>query len=1376
MLLYFYIFICFAVVSGQQFTRPNFLVIVTDDQDYMLNSTHPAYMPMLNQYIVEPGLQLRNFLISTAACCPSRTILMTGRYTHNNNVTSNIEPHGSFWKFISQRLDDDYLPVWLQKAGYRTMHVGKFLNAMDPTDPRFRCPQGWDTWDALVEPYTYLYNRPGFSTNCGPVEVLEDQYSTDVVSDKADKYIREAVAAGMANGGTNYQPFYLQVTPIAPHTQCDFVNNAGGCVFPVPAARHKQLFPDALLPMNPNFNVPPPPELGLANEMMKSSSGVQKHYLARLRTLRAVDEMIGRLVNTLSSLGQLSNTYIIFTSDNGFQLGNHAQSSGKQFHWEEVVRVPFYIRGPGIPSGYVTDWQGNMVDIPATVMDLSGAGVPDVADGEAIPFKDLLPSFAYPYSTQTAAMKGRRRLSGSSSSCSKSGGSSDRGLLYVESGFEGPDLLDHKSDLDPHLDEQANSGRRHLAQQATTYSRGLREMMPIEMWGHAWDRRITMKDYRAVRICTGLLAFGSLQDYRSALPNGTFGWADTFYGSIGRPFAGPGLNGGINAYDNSFVDDNSTDDYVPDLRRRRLLGVADGIPVVIPGALLDNPNPDRNTPALNPRAAMMEAAREAHVREIIDAVSKQINAISTWAAPAAPLSAAMAALTAKLPARQYMLRLMFSYGDVLDTDTWPKQLDSTCVYLTAATGSESCTANVATTYLAVNGLSSMFDAVLVRGAAIPAKDFSAAISDFAHDPSLYLPLPYRTLYNITAMSAINCGIASGSDMAAACNAATPPTAPDVASSTRGVRHRFLLQNPAAVVGSPDDLPPAAPPSPPAAPPSPPGAPSDPTPAQPPPMPRPPRPPPRPPRPPRPSPPPRPPPQPPRPPSNPPKLPSPPKPPNPPNLPPPAPPPPLSRVVKMSLSYRVPFNLDRFGPQVDSTCLFLRIYASAMLCSTGKIPTGASLSADGLSSWMLLTLVQAPYVSVAVFESTVYDLQKNTTYYFGDLYRKVYDINNITIILMTPPPPPSPPPSPPSPPSPPPAPPFPSPPLPRPPPPPSPPPPSPYPPVPLPPPPRRPPSPPPPVVSPPPPSHSPPPYTGRPSPQKQPSPKPSGYPPSPFIAVVTSDDPPAPPTSPLPPSSPPYPPSSPPTPPSPPPPLRSPPFPFPPPPPSPPPPSPHPPSPPPPSPPPPSPPPPSPLPPSPPPPSPPPPPRPPPRPPSPLPSPPPYPPPMPPSPPPPSPPPPPPRPPSPKPPSPLPPSPPPPPPPSPQPPLPPSPNPPSPEPPSPPPPSPQPPSPPPPLPPSPPPPSPQPPRPPLVLEFTLSFTYRDNIDVGRWYTQQDSTCLFVRIATRAASCASQGLYFADYGVASMFKIVLTQGPGISAEDFEKEVRPVWCDLV
>ncbi|GLC56584.1 hypothetical protein PLESTB_001123600 [Pleodorina starrii] len=825
--------------------------MLPDDQDYMFNSTHPAYMPALNQHIVEQGLQLRNFLISTAACCPSRTILMTGRYTHNNNVTSNIEPHGSFWKFMSQKLDEDYLPTWLQRAGYRTMHVGKFLNAMDPTDPRFRCPKGWDTWDALVEPYTYIYNTPAFSRNCGPVQVMDKSYSTDVISDKADQYIREAVAAGMAKGAANYRPFYLQVTPIAPHTQCDSVNSQGKCAFPVPARRHRYLFSDALLPMSPNFNIPPPPELGIRDELNGSTAGVQKHYVARLQALKAVDEMIDRLVSTLSSLGQLSNTYLIFTSDNGFQLGNHAQSSGKQFHWEEVVRVPFYIRGPGIPSGYVSDWQGNMVDIAATVMELSGAGVPDIADGTPIPLRALLPSFAYPYTLPkkgaSSVKGGQRQLLTSSSSSNNnnksdsngdssdsSGGSGSRrrlggsshGILFVESGFEGPtDVLGHNDPDSNGDDGAAATWRRRLTQAADSYNRGMREMMPIEMWGHAWDKRITMKDYRAVRICTNVLAFGTEAEYRSALINGTLGWGDTFYGSTSRAFAGPGLNGGINAYDNAFVDDNSTDESVPNARHRRLRGSAAGGPVDSGGSVAAVPNGANGGSVAAGSAdqhaaygqhadastAAIAARTEAHVMRVIAAVRARVVAALRRSERAAGVKEKQgnrgvtagggAAVGGVSTAVLHMLRLTFVYSQPLHADRWSGQLASTCVYLTAATGSDSCSPSPATTSLATDGLSSVLDAVLVRGAVMPLKDFGAAIADLARDPDQFLPLPYRNLYGIASVTAVYCGVAAaggGTAAAATCDHATGTTTSDADSSAAAihhddVRHRFLLQ-------------------------------------------------------------------------------------------------------------------------------------------------------------------------------------------------------------------------------------------------------------------------------------------------------------------------------------------------------------------------------------------------------------------------------------------------------------------------------------------------------------------------------------------------------------------------------------------------------
>ncbi|KAG2448697.1 hypothetical protein HYH02_006053 [Chlamydomonas schloesseri] len=847
-------------------TRPNIIVIVTDDQDYMLNSTHREFMPQLNRHLADSGLQLRNFLISTAACCPSRSILMTGRYTHNNNVTSNIEPHGSFWKFMEQDLDADYLPVWLQRAGYRTMHVGKFLNAMDPTDSRFRCPRGWSTWDALVEPYVYMYYTPAFSTNCGPTQVLENQYSTDVISDKVDAYIRQAVAAGAAatpaadGSSSGGQPFYLQITPIAPHTQCDYINARGTCVFPIPAERHRTMFSTAVLPMNPNFNVAPPPELGLVNEMT-TDSGVQKHFLARVRSLAAVDEMVGRMVNTLTELGVLDNTYILYTSDNGFQLGNHAQKQGKQFHWEEITRVPFYMRGPGIPPGLVSDWQGNMVDIAATVMALTGAGVPALADGSPIPLPDILPNgFSRPYNTAppaaapppsppaAAAGAGRRLLR--AAGAAGGAGLGPGALTYVESGFEGPDLWVGEQELEAagegvgQLEWELGAGgggQRRLAQAASSgaYNRGMRDAVPIEMWGHAWDRRITMKDYRAVRICTSHLAFGGSQDYIRALPNATLGWGDTFFGSSARAYAGPGLNGGISSYAYTPPPDDGSlsGEILPAHRRRsaRQVGAAEAAGEeqewgAGQGRAGEEEEEDQEEDAAR---LARELDIELHVKGIIESVRRRLRAAgggSTGTSGGVSGAAAIAP-------QAHRLRLAFSYEQPVGAQAWQEHLEATCAYVAAATGAGTCTprhagssggegaeaaAGGGSSYLADDGLSSVLELELLQPAAgLPAADFASAVADVAARPYEFLPLPYRTHNHVASITARHSSSSSSSSGGAARAAAVQEDAAAAASGAAataiGQHRRALLeaggQSPPSPAGTGGDVAARPPPQP-----------------------------------------------------------------------------------------------------------------------------------------------------------------------------------------------------------------------------------------------------------------------------------------------------------------------------------------------------------------------------------------------------------------------------------------------------------------------------------------------------------------------------------------------------------------------------------
>ncbi|KAG2497999.1 hypothetical protein HYH03_004258 [Edaphochlamys debaryana] len=443
--------------------KPNFLIIMTDDQDQLLNSTHRAYMPLLNSLIADEGLQLRNFAISTSTCCPSRTSLLTGLFTHNHDITSNLGPYGGYSKFQQLNLDvrDTWLPTQLQSAGYSTYLVGKFLNEFD-AGPGQRCPRGFDVLDALVEPYIYTYWGPAFSKNCGPLEQFGfNDYSTDLIRDKTLQYIREAA--------TKDQPFFMQVAPIAPHVRCNGHNqedSGKSCDNPLPATRHKKRFQDIPLPSSANLFQPLPEEFRsrLIDNDWQLAEGERKEtklsgtYRMRQRSLLAVDEMLGDIVNELYAQNMLDDTYIIYTSDNGYHLGNHDSNQGKVFPWEEDIRVPFFIRGPGIPRGVVSDYQTTMVDVPATVLALAGAEVPGSWDGYPIPFHRIMPDTYTP------------RLSAAPYDFSVPGAS-------------GPYI---------------------------------RDAQPIEMWIYKPGAACNMLNYRSVRVCTSYLAFGSPSAYRAA--------------------------------------------------------------------------------------------------------------------------------------------------------------------------------------------------------------------------------------------------------------------------------------------------------------------------------------------------------------------------------------------------------------------------------------------------------------------------------------------------------------------------------------------------------------------------------------------------------------------------------------------------------------------------------------------------------------------------------------------------------------------------------------------------------------------------------------------------------------------------------------------
>ncbi|KAH8196194.1 hypothetical protein TruAng_009637 [Truncatella angustata] len=222
----------------------------------------------------------------------------------------------------------------------------------------------------------------------------EGQHSVDVLTEKALGFLDE--------GAQSSQPFFLGLAPVAPHSNVDpsilhtmseVGPYAAGGLFsaPIPAERHKDLFQDVKIPRTKNFN---PEESSGANWMLrlpKRSPEVVDYddyfYRNRLRALQGVDELVDRVIARLEELGVLDNTYIVYTSDNGFHIGQHRLSPGKECGIEEDINVPLIIRGPRVPEKHVTDIVTTHTDLAPTILGLVGGEVPKAAklDGAAIP-------------------------------------------------------------------------------------------------------------------------------------------------------------------------------------------------------------------------------------------------------------------------------------------------------------------------------------------------------------------------------------------------------------------------------------------------------------------------------------------------------------------------------------------------------------------------------------------------------------------------------------------------------------------------------------------------------------------------------------------------------------------------------------------------------------------------------------------------------------------------------------------------------------------------------------------------------------------------------------------------------------------------------
>ena len=356
--------------------QPNLVVVMTDDQTV----AELAGMPHTRRLIGANGVSFDRFYVSYPVCCPSRATYLTGQYAHNHGVMGLYPPTGGYGRFDKHNA----LPVWLQRAGYHTAHLGKFLNGYGDQEAA-DVPPGWSDWHATVDYSTYqmwgykINDNGRINTYGHAFDERPKLYQTDVLTAKATRIIRRQAGR---------RPLFLSVNYLAPHHESRSIQRRTGLLVR-PAPRHRGAFASASLRRSASFD-----EADMSDKprflrrrtalSARDIATIRRDSRARRAALLAVDEGVGRIVRTLHRAGELDNTYIVFTSDNGYMQGEHRVRSGKMLPYDPSTRVPLLLRGPGIPAGRNSRELTANIDLAATLVDLAGARAGKTIDGRSL--------------------------------------------------------------------------------------------------------------------------------------------------------------------------------------------------------------------------------------------------------------------------------------------------------------------------------------------------------------------------------------------------------------------------------------------------------------------------------------------------------------------------------------------------------------------------------------------------------------------------------------------------------------------------------------------------------------------------------------------------------------------------------------------------------------------------------------------------------------------------------------------------------------------------------------------------------------------------------------------------------------------------------
>lgn len=332
-------------------SKPNIIFILSDDQTLQSISKMP-YLSSRTDWIT-----FTNAFENVALCCTSRSTILTGQYDTHTGVLSNAG------KNDGRKLNDkETIAVWLQKEGYTTGLVGKYLNNYPWSRGSKYVPPGWDEWqvfsgdEALY--YNYKLNENGSVKSYGS---KPSDYSTDVLAKKAVSFVQKAQT-----------PFFLYFSPKTPHNPY------------TPAPRHKGVYENEPVELPSNFSEADVSDKPKFIRTLPNVSAAKEtsHMRREWELLLALDEAIEDLDQVLAERGLLENTVVIFMTDNGYAHGEHRWEE-KKCQYDVCLRTPLLIRYPGHSAKEVHELVQN-IDIASTIAELAGATPGISQDGASL--------------------------------------------------------------------------------------------------------------------------------------------------------------------------------------------------------------------------------------------------------------------------------------------------------------------------------------------------------------------------------------------------------------------------------------------------------------------------------------------------------------------------------------------------------------------------------------------------------------------------------------------------------------------------------------------------------------------------------------------------------------------------------------------------------------------------------------------------------------------------------------------------------------------------------------------------------------------------------------------------------------------------------